>query len=591
MAEDVTAYDSSFFHVSYSGRKVLVLVPHQDDEINVAGNTIQTLLHAGAEVFVTFSTNGDFFYSADTRINEAINSLSVLGVDKSHIFLLGYGDSLNGYPGGHIFNAATKPIASPHFSTQTYGAAGISDFSYYLRKEHSPYTKPSYRRDLKDLILHVRADIILCVDFDFHADHRMLTLNFESVMGEILSRPDNDYKPQVFKRFAYTIAFMAVQDLFADNLLSTIKPSHEKQFDYIIGTSCYSWETRVRMPIPEGCRTTVLAGNTIAEALAKHVSQSAYINAENIINSDEVFFKRRTDSLTYSAKLSATSGNPEYVRDFKMLNVSEIETFTPEWADYLWQPDPEDGGKKLVFTWEAGQTVSRVVLWGNVKGTPIQKVLLKAGGYEAECGPLPEQGLPLVIDIPEQQGLRELSIAILDQGGSDGGLAEVEVFAQKEQEGVIKPFIQVTADDNFVYEYKRKPDEKIIPIGCYCYMTDCPVSYEVKGPAHLEGNNLVFDGEGDVILRAEAGELYCQSVFGTFKAGELEALHSQQSREKEGLLRMGVELQKRNKYEMRKRVFRDMLHYRGIFAAIKYLIGELLGTNKEEPDAALQPPK
>ena len=558
-----------------------MLVPHQDDEINVAGNTIQTLLHAGAEVFAAFSTNGDYRLTADVRVNEAVKSLSVLGLDKNHIFLLGYGDTLNNSPEGHIFSADTKPVTSPHGSTETYGAAGIRDFSYYLRKEHSPYTKNNYLRDLKDLILHVHADIILAVDFDSHADHRMLSLSFETVMGEILSRPGNDYRPEVFKRFAYSTAFLAEKDLFADNLLATIKPSHREHEKDIIDTSCYSWEERVRMPVPDGCRRPVIDGNPIAEALAKHVSQAAVLQSEGIINSDEVFFRRRTDSLTYSAKVCATSGRAEYVRDFKLVNVSEVDSDLPEWTDYLWQPDPEDGERKLVFTWEAGQTVSRVVLWGNVDGTPIQRVLLKAGDYETECGPLPEQGLPLVIDIPEQHGLRELSIAVLDQGSSDGGLAEVEVFAQKQQEGVIKPFIQVTAGDNFVYEYKRKPDEKIIPIGCYCYRTDDAVSYEVKGPAHLEGNNLVFDGEGDVILRAEAGGLYCQSVFRTFSAGELDALHSRQSRDKKRLKRIEFWFMQKN----RLRKYTRMLHERGIFGTIKHIAGKILEKIKGKSNA------
>ncbi|MBQ6003059.1 MAG: PIG-L family deacetylase, partial [Synergistaceae bacterium] len=96
-------YDSSFFHESYSGRRVLILVPHQDDEINVAANSIQNFTKAGADVYVMFANSGDYYghYNFDVRMSEAANALKVLGLDKSHIFILGYGETLNNAESGH----------------------------------------------------------------------------------------------------------------------------------------------------------------------------------------------------------------------------------------------------------------------------------------------------------------------------------------------------------------------------------------------------------------------------------------------------------------------------------------------------------
>ena len=50
---------NSFYEQNLKGLKVLVLAPHQDDEINIAGNTIVNLVNCGADVKVCFSTNGD----------------------------------------------------------------------------------------------------------------------------------------------------------------------------------------------------------------------------------------------------------------------------------------------------------------------------------------------------------------------------------------------------------------------------------------------------------------------------------------------------------------------------------------------------
>ena len=62
--------------------RALILVPHPDDEINVAGSTIIRLSRSGAEVFVAYSTNGDFDRTEEIRAEEALASLKILGVNE-----------------------------------------------------------------------------------------------------------------------------------------------------------------------------------------------------------------------------------------------------------------------------------------------------------------------------------------------------------------------------------------------------------------------------------------------------------------------------------------------------------------------------
>lgn len=202
--------------------------------------------------------------------------------------LMGYGDTCSNFPGGHVFYSDDQPIESSRGKTQTYGAAGLQDFSYLTRYEHSKYCRNDYLRDLEALILYVHADIILAVDFDKHPDHRMLSLSFDRVMGKILSRPDNDYRPAVFKRFGYFTGFLCESNMFADNLLETKKPENMTDKE-LIDSSCYSWKGRMRFPVPAGCIRPLLEGNTIAKALSQHVSLEAILWCPKIINSDEVF--------------------------------------------------------------------------------------------------------------------------------------------------------------------------------------------------------------------------------------------------------------------------------------------------------------
>ena len=81
--------DNSFFHENLKNLKVLVLVPHQDDEINTSGSLIKILSDNGADITVAYTTNGDWKYPAETRIREAVRANGVLGVPKDNIVVLG----------------------------------------------------------------------------------------------------------------------------------------------------------------------------------------------------------------------------------------------------------------------------------------------------------------------------------------------------------------------------------------------------------------------------------------------------------------------------------------------------------------------
>ena len=477
-----------------------------------------------------FANSGDYYscYNFDVRMSEAENSLKVLGVDRSHIFILGYGETLNNAESGHIFYTSDNPIKSTSGHTETYGAIGLQDFGFTEHGRHSAYCRNNYIRDLRELILKVKADIIIATDFDVHADHRMLSLSFDAAMGQILSRPGNDYFPEVFRRFAYCTGWINDSDLFdSDFILSTAKPRPGISQGYdrqIIDTSYYSWPERVRLPVPEESRQPY-ASNIITKALMQHVSQKAYTQAANVINSDEVSWLRRTDSLSFSAKVTASSGNPEHIHDFRLLNVANVDIDAPCWENYLWIPDENDEAKELVFTWDSPQKISVIRLWGNVDGVPLQRVLITMNsGYQSETGPLPENGLPMILNIAEQSNVTECRVKIISQGSKESGLAEVEFFAEDEQPAVLKPFIQITTGGNFVYVYPRRPDELVIPIECYSYRCDSPVSYKVEGPASFDGSSLKFESgkDDDVVLTAETENgLFCRCVFHVMSMKEI----------------------------------------------------------------------
>ena len=507
-AEELLTAGNSFFDKSYFGTRVLILAPHPDDEINVAGNMILNLAAAKAEIFVAYSTNGDFENSADVRAKEAVDALKILGVPRDKIIFLGYGDTFNGKGKPHIFSAA-KPTTSPAGHVETYAPKDFIDYAKKTFGRHGSYTRDNFKRDLKSLLLELRANIIFCVDFDSHADHRALSILFEEVLGEILSER-SDYRPEVYKKFAYATAFTAAPDFYATNLRATKKPklgeTDTYDFDFIDRAN-YVWDNRVRFPVAEVCRQTLLKDNPVAEAIFAHKSQRNEWNALRILNSDEIFFERRTDSQTFCAKVTATSGDAAKVRDFKIIDTNNIDVCPAQIENNLWQPS--DSQKKIFFEWKEPIQVRQIVIYGNPLDDSPEKISLRlelankqavidkdkiyldnVKNFSAE---LPVCGRPLVIDTDKIFVTRAEISAV--NVGKNFGLAEVEFFANAEPLKKIQPFIKLTVKDNFCYQYAVPYEVDKISLGLYRFHVDAPVKVTAAAGDEDILSEVLTDGE------------------------------------------------------------------------------------------------
>ena len=162
--------DNSYYHARFPK----TLAPHPDDEINLSANLIHTCTHTGGEVFVAFSNSGDWSLPAEVRFREAMASLHILGVKDENIFFMGYGDTWFSSKPEHMFTSEKEAVRSKAGHLQTYGCEGFADYSYQRRGEHRLYNATDFCRDLADLIWQIRPELIVCVDYDEHPDHRAL---------------------------------------------------------------------------------------------------------------------------------------------------------------------------------------------------------------------------------------------------------------------------------------------------------------------------------------------------------------------------------------------------------------------------------
>lgn len=76
----------------FGGDTLLVIVPHQDDEINTAGATIVGAIEEGIHVHIAYMTNGDWDYEVPLRNCEALDVANYLGIPSCNIHFLNYPD-------------------------------------------------------------------------------------------------------------------------------------------------------------------------------------------------------------------------------------------------------------------------------------------------------------------------------------------------------------------------------------------------------------------------------------------------------------------------------------------------------------------
>lgn len=96
---------------------IAVIVPHQDDELVIAGPMIFAATKKGMNVKVIFVTNGDYnAHEGPIRMREAMRSLAVLGVKQENILFLGYGDQTGSK---HLYNGGVRGGGRTKFFLRT----------------------------------------------------------------------------------------------------------------------------------------------------------------------------------------------------------------------------------------------------------------------------------------------------------------------------------------------------------------------------------------------------------------------------------------------------------------------------------------
>jgi len=427
----------------YGGKKVLVLVPHQDDELLAAGGVIEEYVKYGSDVYLSFYANGDNVVPGEVRLREALAVAEAMGIGSEQVVFLGYGDNL--CQGLHVYNMQETELVSKNGRSHTYALT-----------EHPPYRQSEYKRenivaDIKDLLLELRADIVICTEFEEHPDHAALSLFFDEAMEQILKSEGNDYQPIVLKSPAYANYFYGVEDFYSYNLPSTV-PALEGY-----STGIYAWEDRLRLPVNGSGLSHSLYGCDTYKQFRLHKSQRIPQKAEGSINGDKVFWIRDTHSLSYRADIQVSSGNGSFLNNFKLVDNYDILSVPMDLSGCTWIPDDSDSSKTADVILEEPAYIHTIRLYDDPhKDVNVLNALITFDdGSSMETGAL---NISTATDIAvNKDNVASFSVQLLETEGEGAGLTEIEFYGRERDYGF--KFIKLTdMNGNFVYDYYVKKD-------------------------------------------------------------------------------------------------------------------------------------
>ncbi|MFR5876896.1 MAG: PIG-L family deacetylase [Eubacterium sp.] len=426
----------------FAGKNVMMFAPHEDDEINLYGGIIEQYVKNGSAVRIVFLTNGDCYGIGKIRIKEALNVADDYGIPRENIIFLGYSDSLLNDEGLHIYNCPdSELVTSIKGYTETYG---IENHPSYTRNE---FTRENIINDFKSVILNYKPDTIFCCDYDSHLDHRAIGLFCEEALDDIL-KSDSCYTPEVFKGFAYSMAWIGKLDYYSENACST---HQHKPAPYMSETNVYKWTDRVRFPVAKESLSRVMQNASSYKAMMKYSSQTATDHANGILNCDKVFWHRRTDSLLYNAKIKATSGDASKLTQFKLVDSENINSGDELPVSNAWVADDFDNNRIVVIKLNEKKLVSSLSIYDSpVPDNHITNATVKLGNVQFETGELKENGSATDFDFnPVETDVIAIRI---DEFIGKCSLLKVEAFEKTECSN--PQFIKlVNSNDDFCYDY------------------------------------------------------------------------------------------------------------------------------------------
>ena len=459
----------------FNGDTVMVIVPHEDDEINVAGATIYGAIKEGLHVFLVYVTNGDFQYKADIRYKEVTRMASIMNLPMENIHFLGFPDN----SGKELLATRERVFINHAGFSETHGSYGIIDYPTQYMGGPLSYTYNNLVLAIKDIIGRFKPSTIIAIDEDVHVDHQLTSIAVEESICKVVKENSN-YTPKVLKSFAYDTDFESINDYYAMHLQSTVQNRAWIVADFLsTNNPMLLWEDRIRIPVPPDCRSLSLVGNPMFRALGAHMSQSSYKHGPKLINGDQIFWQRRTDNLVLHATVTATSGNISKINDFLRYDSYDVTKKIANPEDYAWIPDDTDQESTVTLHFEEPTEIKYIHWFENVWFTndaseAIQGTTIKTStGLEItvspyHCAHFDEFPYIKVHVFEEPITIDWISFTIIKPKGVNAGISEIELYPPNNQSPT---YCHIVCNEQFAYDWVVYPGESFPSISVYSDFT------------------------------------------------------------------------------------------------------------------------
>ncbi len=271
---------------------IMVVVPHQDDEVLLSAGILYQAKKLGRDVKVVIVTNGDCGCSdhtkGQTRLRETVRGMKILGISEKDLIFLGYADT--GMPKEESFLWALyqekdqNKVKRSDCGKRTYALPEKDEYHMEKYGEHALYTRSMVKQDLRELLLQYQPScVITTCSEDIHGDHAGLCLFLREILKES-GKKENDY-PMVFCGLVHS---KAGDDLWPER--------KGERFTCPKNIGDIKWEERYYFMLPEEMMQKMGKENLKYRALEEYktaLEPSACEFLRAFIKDEEIFWKMR----------------------------------------------------------------------------------------------------------------------------------------------------------------------------------------------------------------------------------------------------------------------------------------------------------
>lgn len=407
----------------------MIIVPHPDDDISVAGALIYELKRLKKKVKIVYVTNGDLIlYEGKIRLKESIRAMKVLGVEENEIIFLGYSD--NTWIGKHLYNCEPNEIAISRNNRKfTCALDRHCEFAYERRGHHNIFTRDNFKKDIFEVIEYYSPEVLIVNDYDNHPDHKAVSLIFDEVMGEILKKKNN-YQPIILKKFAYNGVWHGDDDYYTKPYSETFNNYNGDELEI----PYFRWSNRLHYYVLQEAMTPYLKDNIIYKALKQYKIELGFSNAGAVCSTDIVYWQRRSDNLCLNAEISVSSGEKKYINDFKYIDCEDLYRDHYDFSKFIW--NPKDDLKMLQINLEKKSYIGQISIYEN--SSPRDNIMnvhiVFDNDITFDTGELEHNGSESRFIFNKKIYAKNLKVYINSFKGDNCGFSEFEIYENQYDE-------------------------------------------------------------------------------------------------------------------------------------------------------------